>query len=167
MKKLIIFLSVFLFGFEIYSPDFKNNSFIPPIYTCDGKDISFKVIIKNPPKNTKALAIIMQDPNAPFGVFTHWILYNVNKNTRIIPKNLPKTPITPIGYQGINDFNKIGYNGPCPPLNQTHHYVITAIALNKNLKLPPNLTIKKFLDKIRPYVFATATYTGIYKRSKK
>jgi len=109
----------------------------------------------------------MQDPDAPGGVFTHWVLYNISPQTKLIPQNLPKTSVTPLGYQGYNDFGKIGYGGPCPPPHQTHRYVITAIAINKKVKLPPNLTIRKFLAKIRDYVIDTATYVGLYKRSEK
>lgn len=164
MKKMIIFISSLLFAFNIYSPAFKQNSFIPAKYTCDGEDISIPLIISNVPKNAEELAIIMQDPDAPYGVFTHWILYNIKPNTKIIPQNLPKTSVTNIGYQGINSFGKIGYGGPCPPKGQTHRYIITAVALNKKILLNPDLTIREFLDKIRPYVFATAQYIGLYKR---
>ena len=167
MKKLIILIAGFLFAFEIYSPAFKNDSFIPKQYTCDGADISIPLIIKNVPKKTQTLAIVMQDPDAPFGVFTHWILYNLKPDTTEIPENLPKLPIITLGYQGINDFGKTGYGGPCPPYGKPHHYVITAIAIDRKLNLPPDLTIKKFLDKIRPYVIDIATYTGLYKRSGK
>ncbi|WP_456479831.1 YbhB/YbcL family Raf kinase inhibitor-like protein [Nautilia sp.] len=167
MKKLIILIAGFLFAFEIYSPAFKNNSFIPKKYTCEGADVSIPLIIKNIPKNTKSLALIMQDPDAPFGVFTHWILYNIPLNTSEIPENLPKTPLTKFGFQGINSFGKIGYGGPCPPPGKPHHYIITAIALNKNIDLKPGLTIQKFLDKIRIYVRGYAQYIGLYKRSIK
>ncbi|GAB6073646.1 YbhB/YbcL family Raf kinase inhibitor-like protein [Nautilia lithotrophica] len=167
MKKLILILANILFAFEIFSPAFKNNAFIPKKYTCDGLNISIPLIIKNIPKNTKSLAVIMQDPDAPFGVFTHWILYNIPLKISKIPENLPKTEITNFGLQGINDFNKIGYGGPCPPPGKPHHYIITAIALNKNIDLKPGLTIKEFLDKIKTNIISYTQYIGLYKRSIK
>jgi len=167
MKKLLIFLSSVLFAFEISTPAFKNGSLIPQKFTCDGENISPEIIIKDIPKDTKSIAIVMQDPDAPNGVFTHWILYSINPKVSHIPQNIPKKPVTNLGLQGINSFGITGYSGPCPPYRQTHRYFISAIALNKEVKLKPNLTIIEFLDKIRPFVTAVARYEGIYKRSTK
>src|SRR5215813_2485564 len=92
----------------VVSPEFSQNGHIPPQYTADGENINPPVEISNIPKETKALAIIVEDPDAPSGTFIHWLLWNVSPNDKITEK-------TTLGVSGINSFGKTGYSGPNPP----------------------------------------------------
>ncbi len=120
----------------------------PKDYTCDGKDKSPKLVLKNLPPETKTLAIIVDDPDAPIGIFTHWVIWNITP-TDEIPENLPKekefsSPIA--ARQGVNDFRRIGYNGPCPPRGKPHRYYFKVYALDTSLDLKPGAS-KKDLEK--------------------
>ncbi len=116
----------------IHVNGFDNLSRIPSKYTCDGGDYSPEIIIDNIPNGTVSLAIILYDPDAPHRVFYHWIIYDIHVNGShlVIPENMK--PDTKIGYQTINDFNKRGYGGPCPPPgDKPHKYVFLVLALDK------------------------------------
>lgn len=99
---------------------FENGGKIPAKYTCDGEDISPPLYIEGLREDVKSLVIICEDPDAPMGVFTHWIAWNVEPTSEI-PENVPKTKFVdePKMVQGRNDFGKVGYNGPCPPSGGT------------------------------------------------
>ncbi|ABN70633.1 phospholipid-binding protein, PBP family [Staphylothermus marinus F1] len=150
---------------RVWSPAFSNGSRIPSQYTCDGIDESFPLRIENISENTRSLLLIMYDPDAPHGVFYHWILYNIPPNTTQIPENIPKTPITKYGLQGRNNFGKIGYGGPCPPRGfGSHRYYIIVLALNTKLKLPPGANINEVIDEAKNHVIAYGVYMGRYSR---
>ncbi len=120
----------------IVSSVFNNGSQIPINYTCNGLDYSIPLYINDVPSNAKSLVIIMEDLNAASGVFIHWVLYDVPPNITELPQGIPAQYYVPgIGYQGINDFGKVGYGGPCPPPGPPHEYVIIVLALNR--ELPP------------------------------
>ena len=136
----------------------------PAKYTCDGEDISPKILIEGLSEEVKSIAIIMDDPDAPFRTFTHWLIWNIEP-TNEIPENIPKEkeisePIK--AKQGINDFGEIGYGGPCPPAGKPHHYHIKVYALDTMLDLEAGAD-KKSLEKameghIIQYGEAVATY---------
>jgi len=109
----------------------------PEKYTCDGKDISPKIYIESLNSEVKSIAIVMDDPDAPFRTFTHWLIWNIEP-TNIIPENIPKEgsvnePIK--AEQGINDFGRIGYGGPCPPPGKAHRYIFHVYALDTMLDI--------------------------------
>ena len=121
----------------VVSSVFNNGSRIPINYTCDGLNYSIPLYISNVPSNAKSLMIVMEDLNAPGGVFIHWVLYDVPPNITELPQGIPTQYYVPgIGYQGINDFGKVGYGGPCPPPGPPHEYVVIVLALNR--ELPPS-----------------------------
>ena len=121
----------------VVSSVFNNGSRIPINYTCDGLNYSIPLYISNVPSNAKSLMIVMEDLNAPGGIFLHWVLYDVPPNITELPQGIPTQYYVPgIGYQGINDFGKVGYGGPCPPPGPPHEYVVIVLALNK--ELPPS-----------------------------
>ncbi len=122
----------------IVSSVFNNGSQIPINYTCNGLNYSIPLYISNVPSDAKSLVVIMEDLNAPGGVFIHWVLYDAPPNiTELPPQGVPAQYYVPgIGYQGINDFGKVGYGGPCPPPGPPHEYVIIVLALNR--ELPPS-----------------------------
>src|SRR5437016_5598083 len=96
---------------QLMSPMFKHNDMIPQKYTCDGENINPPLQISNIPEGTKSLLLVMDDPDAPSGRFTHWTMWNIDPNITEIPEN--SFPIKAI--EGTNSFGNIGYGGPCPP----------------------------------------------------
>ncbi len=151
----------------VYSPAFSYGSRIPVKYTCDGLDISIPVKWdpNTLPKDTRSLVLVMFDPDAPRGVFIHWILYNIPLNITEIPENVPRKPLVKgIGLQGINDFGRIGYGGPCPPKGSSHRYFIRLFALDTVLDLKPGASIKELEEALRGHILAYGETMGVYGR---
>ncbi|BCD62612.1 hypothetical protein NitYY0826_C1494 [Nitratiruptor sp. YY08-26] len=149
---------------QLLSPAFENGKLIPVKYTCDGEDISIPLIFQDVPSEAKSIAIIMDDPDAPMGVFVHWVIYDIPTNLQGLPEGVPNYPELEYGIkQGRNDFGKIGYGGPCPP-NGAHRYFIKAYALSKVLGVQPGLTKQELLELIKPYILDEAVLMGIYER---
>lgn len=114
-------------GMTVSSPAFANNEAIPKQYTCDGANVSPALWIGGVPSSAKSLTLVLTDPDAPGGNFTHWIA------TDIAPKVTMITEGGHPGREGKNDFGKIGYSGPCPP-SGLHHYLFTLTALDASGK---------------------------------
>ncbi len=145
---------------------FANWSTIPRKYTCDGLDVSPPIVIRNVPTNSRCLALIMYDPDAPHGVFYHWILYDIpaNASSITIPASIPHSSKTPYGIQGLNSFGFIGYGGPCPPRGSKHRYVVLVLALSSCPNLPPGLRAPNLISALRGKVIAYGLLVGIYGR---
>ncbi|BCD60623.1 hypothetical protein NitYY0814_C1405 [Nitratiruptor sp. YY08-14] len=149
---------------QLLSPAFENGGLIPAKYTCDGADISVPLIFRNVPQEAKSLAIIMDDPDAPMGVFVHWVIYDIPSTIEGLPEGIPNAPELEYGIkQGINDFGKIGYGGPCPP-NGAHRYFIKLYALDRVLNVQPGLSKQDLLEIIKPFVIDEAILMGVYER---
>ncbi|SHH45387.1 YbhB/YbcL family Raf kinase inhibitor-like protein [Thermosipho atlanticus] len=151
------------------STEFDNNDFIPKKYTCDGENINPKIIIQDIPKKAKTLVIICDDSDAPFKTFVHWIIWNIPvKDSYIIVKEgLPKINVLPNNAkQGLNDFGKLGYYGPCPSKhNEIHHYFFKVYAINTKLELDGKIT-KNILEKaFKNFVVDEGKIVGLYKRT--
>jgi hypothetical protein len=103
--------------FELRSSVFKENEVIPRKYTCDGSDVSVPLSWNDPPEGTKSFALIADDPDAPRGTWVHWVLYDLPPDAREISDGITGKETLDNGTkQGKNDFGKIGYGGPCPPV---------------------------------------------------
>ncbi len=172
MRKVLILLifTLALFGakkehtMQILSPAFENGGFIPAKYTCDGADISIPLEFVGVPSEAKSIAIVMDDPDAPMGVFVHWVIYDIPAELKGLPEGIPNAAELEYGIkQGVNDFGKIGYGGPCPP-NGAHRYFIKAYALDVVLGVEPGLTKAQLLNLIAPHVIDEAVLMGIYER---
>ena len=149
---------------RLLSPAFEHGGFIPAKYTCDGADISVPLIFQNVPASAKSLALIMDDPDAPMGVFVHWVIYDMPPTLQGLPEAVPNTPELEYGIkQGYNDFGNIGYGGPCPP-NGAHRYFFKLYALSADLELKPGLTKAQLLTIITPYIISEAVLMGVYER---
>ena len=160
----ILSLSLLNAKITLTSPVFSNGSKIEPIYTCDGKDISMPLMISNIPKNTKSIAILMQDPDAPNGVFTHWILYNLPPDIKWLPQDFDRYISNIKGAkEGRNDFGKIGYGGACPP-SGTHRYILHIYALDTKLNLHRGANIKEFLEALKGHIIDKNRLMGVYSR---
>ncbi|BAA30372.1 198aa long hypothetical protein [Pyrococcus horikoshii OT3] len=146
---------------------FGNNEFIPAKYTCEGVDINPPLKIEGLSDNVKSLVIIVDDPDAPMGTFTHWIAWNIPPVTEI-PEGIPKQgevdkPIHII--QGRNDFGRIGYNGPCPPRGHgVHHYHFKVYALDTTLNLKPGASRKELEKAMEGHVIQYGELVGLYER---
>jgi len=129
---------------------------LPSVYSCDGQDISPEIDVGGVnTKISKALAIIVNDPDAPGGRgFIHWIAWNMEL-VRMIPEKIPKTPAVTFplkAVQGKNSFGKIGYNGPCPPRGQTHRYFFKVYGLDTEITLPGGATKDQLLRAMEGHV---------------
>ena len=122
--------------FSITSPSFSAGGAIPKKFTCDGADVSPQLSWKGSPAGTQTFALVMDDPDAPVGTWVHWVLYNVAANVTELPEGLEKQEQVASGaLQGLNDFHKTGYGGPCPPAGRPHRYFFKLYALDKELDL--------------------------------
>ncbi len=153
-------------AFVLKSPAFKYGERIPRKYTCEGEDINPPLQWSDPPSGTKCFVLIMEDPDAPRGVFTHWVLYNIPADRREIPEGIPKEPIVEgIGVQGVNDFGRVGYGGPCPPRGHgVHRYFFRLYALRDVPSIREGARKEEVLNAIRDLVIAVAEYMGTYSR---
>ena len=149
---------------ELRSSAFSDGSRIPSKHTCDGEDASPPLSWTGIPAGGKSLALTCVDPDAPAGLWVHWVVFDLPPSTTGLPKGVPATPeISGGGRQGINDFRKIGYGGPCPP-SGTHRYVFTLYALDSTLGLPGGATRQDLLAAMRNRALGEATLTGTYSR---
>lgn len=150
---------------ELRSSSFDNGGDIPRKYTCDGTDLSPPLRWENPPAGTKAFALIADDPDAPVGTWVHWVFYDMPATTVELAEGTPATETLPSGAkQGINDFRKVGYGGPCPPPGPAHRYYFKLYALDKETNLKPRATKQQLLEAIKGQILAEAQLIGRYKR---
>ena len=148
----------------IRSPAFHEGGAIPARYTCDGEDISPPIEWSGVPQGAKTFALTCDDPDAPSGLWVHWVVFDLPSSVTGLPEGVPPTPeISGGGRQGKNDFRKIGYGGPCPP-SGTHRYVFTLYALDSTSGLPAGASRQDLLAAMREHVLGQATLTGTYSR---
>ncbi len=144
----------------ITSNDFTTGGTIPPRFTCEGANDSPSLRFSLVPTNTRSLVLIMDDPDAPKGTFTHWIVYGISPETGEF-----STDSIPTGaVQGTNDAGKVGYFGPCPPSGQ-HRYYFRLYALDIPLKLPPGARREQVVAAMKGHVLAEAVLMGRFGRS--
>ena len=132
----VIFVGIFdmnaASSISITGSSFQAGGDIPAKFTCDGTNVSPALQIGGVPNEAKSLVLIVDDPDAPRGLFTHWIIWNIDpKTTRVAENSAPAA-----GVQGTNDFGKRNYGGPCPP-SGTHRYFFKIFALDTKLELKP------------------------------
>jgi hypothetical protein len=143
---------------KITSTAFKANELIPSKYTCEGENVNPPLAIEGIPGEAKSLALIVDDPDAPGGMWVHWVVWNIPVTSSLSENSAP-------GEQGVNDFKKNNYGGPCPP-SGTHRYFFKVYALDSTLSLPKQTT-KPHLEKaIRDHVLAQGELIGIYKKKR-
>lgn len=152
-------------AFELESPAFAPGSPIPVTHTCDGPDRSPPLRWSDPPAGTKGFALIMDDPDAPAGTWVHWVLYGLAATLRELPEGVPARDTVPgLGAQGLNDFRRVGYGGPCPPRGPAHRYFFKLYALDTALTLPPRQTKAQVLKAIEGHILGQAELMGRYQR---
>lgn len=149
----------------VTSSAFREGQSIPAKYTCQGEDVSPPLQWDAPPEGTKSLALICDDPDAPVGTWVHWVLYGLPPGTRQLPERVPARETLPDGArQGVNDFRRVGYGGPCPPPGKPHRYFFKVYALDRAVDLPPRATKAQLLQAISGHVLAEGQLMGTYQR---
>src|SRR5437870_7777103 len=146
---------------KISSPAFQEGGTIPEKFSKNGQNVSPELRIEGVPAEAKSLALIVDDPDAPSGLFTHWLVWNIDAKTTDIAENSAPAK----GVQGKNDFGKSGYGGPCPPLGM-HRYYFKIFALDRELDLPAGSKRAQLDVAIRGHVIAQGELMGRYSRQK-
>ncbi|MGM5487627.1 MAG: YbhB/YbcL family Raf kinase inhibitor-like protein [Nanobdellota archaeon] len=141
---------------RITSPAFQHNQSIPTKYACDGDDVNPPLNIVETPPETKSVVLIVDDPDAPVGTFTHWVIWNIAAAGEIAKNSAP-------GVEGVNDFGRTGYGGPCPP-SGTHRYFFRAFALDTKLDLEPGSEREDVELQMEGHIIANAELVGTYGR---
>lgn len=150
--------------FELTSSAFVPGGPIPRQYTCDGEDISPPLEWSDPPAGTQSFALICDDPDAPVGIWVHWVLYNLPAETRSLSPAVPSDADLPGGgQQGKNSWRRLGYGGPCPPRG-THRYFFKLYALDTMLDLVAGANKERLLRAIEGHVLVQTELMGTYTR---
>ena len=145
---------------KITSSAFQHGGNIPSKFACDGANSSPSLEIADAPSGAKSLVLIVEDPDAPSGLFTHWLVWNISPQTSAIGEGS-----TPKGVQGTNDFGKSRYGGPCPP-SGTHRYYFKVFALDRELDLPFGAKRSQLEAAMKGHVVAQGELMGRYSRKK-
>ncbi|HVD94535.1 MAG TPA: YbhB/YbcL family Raf kinase inhibitor-like protein [Candidatus Limnocylindria bacterium] len=145
---------------KVTSSAFQQGANIPSKFSCDGPNTSPPLQISDVPTEAKSLVLIVDDPDAPSGLFTHWVVWNISPQATTIAEGS-----TPKGVQGTNDFGKSGYGGPCPP-SGTHRYYFKVFALDRELDLPVGAKRSQLDSAIKGHVIAQGELMGRYSRKK-
>jgi Raf kinase inhibitor-like YbhB/YbcL family protein len=153
---------------QISSDAFLEGETIPVKYTCDGDDLSPNLRWSDIPPNTKSLALICEDPDAPSGMFTHWVLYNLPPTVTELPEGVSgEERLTNGAIQGRNDFKRIGYGGPCPPpRDSAHRYFFRLYALDTELQLQAGARREDLILAMESHVLAKGHLMGAYQRKQ-
>src|SRR5258708_5509375 len=145
---------------KITSSAFQEGGNIPSKFTCDGANTSPPLQISDVPSEAKGLVLIVDDPDAPSGLFTHWTAWNISPQTSTVAEGS-----TPKGVHGTNDFGKSGFGGPCPPTGM-HRYYFKIFALDRELDLPAGAKRGQLDAAMKGHVVAQGELMGRYARKK-
>ena len=152
---------------QLTSRDFENEAAIPDVHSKDGGNISPALSWTGVPEETRSLTLIVDDPDAPVGLFTHWIVYGIDPRTTDFKQHLPNAPKLPNGARhGVNGFGEIGYGGPQPP-SGTHRYFFHLYALDTDTDMPGGLTRQEIDGAIAGHVIEEATLMGRFEHRAK
>jgi Raf kinase inhibitor-like YbhB/YbcL family protein len=143
---------------KIRSVAFNHGGYIPPRYTCEGENVNPPLEISDIPEDTKTLALIVEDPDAPRGVYDHWLAWNIPPNKAIEENTRP-------GISGKNSFGNTGYGGPCPP-SGSHRYFFKIYALDSYLDIQAGADKKTLQEAMRNHVLGSGELMGHYQKRK-
>ena len=145
---------------QLSSPAFSAGMTIPRKYTCDGENVSPPLEWSGVPDGAQALGLIASDPDAPSGTWVHWVLYNLPGSLTNLQEGARGQ-----GSEGVNDFHKTGYGGPCPPRGSQHRYIFTLYALDSDLQLKPGLKKSDLEKAMQGHILAQGQFMGKYSRA--
>ena len=149
---------------SLSSSAFEEGQMIPSKFTCDGADVSPPLTWTGIPEGTKSIALIGDDPDAPMGTWVHWVMWNIPPGTKALGENVPpQFELSDGSRQGVSDFGRPGYGGPCPP-GGTHRYYFKVYALDAMLELPSQTRKADVLDAADGHVLAEGQLMGRYRR---
>lgn len=152
-------------GINIMSDVFEEGDIIPTRHTCDDINVSPPIRWDSLPEHTMSFAILCEDPDAPLGTWTHWIIFNIPPDIMELSAELKKEEKLEMGItQGINDFGYPGYGGPCPPEGEEHRYFFRIYALDTTLNLSPGVKREEFLRALNENVLDEGHLMGMYGR---
>jgi Raf kinase inhibitor-like YbhB/YbcL family protein len=152
-------------SFTLISSSFGEGEIIPLQYTCEGADVSPPLHWSVPPAGTRSYVIIVDDPDAPVGTWVHWVIYNLPLDLRGLSEGVPTDEKVLDGAsQGMNDFKRLGYGGPCPPPGKPHRYFFKLYALDKVLNLKPQANKRQVLDACKGHILAETQLMGRFGR---
>jgi len=144
---------------------FSPGGAIPKSYTCDGADASPDLSWSGAPAGVQSFALIADDPDAPVGTWTHWLIWNIPAQSTGLPKGVPKDETLRDGTsQGRNDFRRVGYGGPCPPPGKPHRYFFKVYALDAKLDLRGGANRNELERAMKGHVLAQGELMGKYGR---
>lgn len=150
---------------HLTSSAFGEGERIPAKHTCDREDLSPPLRWSGVPQEAQSLVLIMDDPDAPMGTWVHWVLYDMSPALTSLPEGLASTAtLAGIGVQGVNDFRRSGYGGPCPPRGSEHRYFFKLYALDTTLDLGPGKTKAEVERAMQGHVLAQGQLMGRYGR---
>lgn len=144
---------------QLLSPAFNQNQHIPAEYTCKGNNTSPPLTIKEVPKGTKSLVLLLHDPDAPVGDWVHWTVWNIPPDTEEIPENsVPHGSV-----QGMTSFKDVGYGGPCPPWGE-HRYIFELYAIDTVLDLKPGTGSEELKTAMNNHITQQTELIGLFSR---
>lgn len=143
---------------KLTSPAFEEGGTIPKKYTCDGQNLSPQLDWSGLPEQTKSIALIVDDPDAPGGTFVHWVLYGLSGDLKSLAEG------TGDGVPGASGFRKSAYGGPCPPKGTPHRYFFKVYALDANLGLKPGASKAEVEKAMSGHILAQGQLMGKYGR---
>ncbi len=146
---------------RLESTAFINNGTIPKEFTCDGRNVPPIFAFVDAPQGTRSMALVMEDPDAPKGNFTHWLIWNIDPQGGIISGDY----LSADTKEGTNDAGMVGYTGPCPPSGR-HRYIFTLYALGDMLSLPVGSSKDELLRSMTGFILDKAKFIGFYAREK-
>lgn len=173
IKRLLLILCAYFTCFSFSHADapptfsatttaFLDQGALPVLYTCDGKNVSPSLTWTDAPAKTQAFAVVLADPDAPNGIFYHWILYNIPKEMTTLPQDLSHPPAT---IQVVkNSFGHAQYDGPCPPKGTAHTYYFTIFALDSKLTPPKEADAKSIVELIKKHSIGKVELSTVYSR---
>jgi Raf kinase inhibitor-like YbhB/YbcL family protein len=149
---------------KIMSSMFNDTSQLPKKYTCDGDDINPPLEWQNVPQDTKSLALIVDDPDAPNGTWVHWIVFNIPPTTNKLDENMSIATLSG-ARQGINSSNKIKFQGACPPQGHgVHRYYFTLYALDTVIDLQEGVSKQALQEAMKDHILSQAQIMATYER---
>ena len=161
------YLGGFAMAFQLQTDAFESDGKIPAQYTCDGENLSPPLMWQGAPSGAKSFALILDDPDAPMGTWVHWVVYDIPAAVSHFEEGvLSSETIQEGAKQGITDFGRPGYGGPCPPPGASHRYFFKLYALDTLLNLPPHQTKSDLLTAMHGHILAQAEWMGRYQRNK-
>lgn len=152
-------------AFHLTSYAIQGGATFPTAYTCDGDNVSPPIGWSDLPEGTQSLVLILDDPDAPSGLFTHWLVYNIAPSVQQLGASQPSDETLENGAaQGVNSFGNMGYGGPCPPRGEEHNYYFRLYALDNQPDLATGAGREAVFSAMRDHILGTAEMIARYSR---